>query len=103
MLGIKDGPFISNSDVFDHMLFELLQDYWVPFHHPHRRYFWWLKNYMPKVERFIRKKWLKCFPKREIILRKIELKDEDFNPIKFKQDSEGYFAGLEGEKQMIFV
>ena len=24
-------------------------------------------------------------------MRKIELKDEDFNLIKFKQDSEGYF------------
>ena len=49
---------------------------------------------MPKVERFIRKNWLKCLPKREIVLRKIELKDEDFNLIKFKQDSEGYFEKL---------
>ena len=49
MSGIRDGRFISNSDLFDHMLSELLQDYWVQFHYPHRRY-------MPKVERFIRKK-----------------------------------------------
>ena len=70
MSGIRDGRFISNSDLFDHMLSELLQDYWVQFHYPHRRY-------MPKVERFIRKKWLKCPPKPKIILRTIELKDED--------------------------
>ena len=91
---MTDGPFISSSELFDHTRFELLQDYWVHFHHPHLRYFWWLKNYMLKVERFIRKNWLKCLPKREIVLRKIELKDEDFNLIKFKQDSEGYIEKL---------
>ena len=70
MSGIRDGPFTSNSDLFDHTFSELLQDSWLHFHHPHCRYFWWLKNYISKVERFIRKKWLKCLPKGEIILRR---------------------------------
>ena len=98
MSGIRDGSFILNSDMFDHTFFELLQDSWVHYHHPHCRYFWRLKNYMPKVERFIRKKWLKCLAKGEIIFKKIELKDEDFNSKKFKQDSEGYFEKLLASK-----
>ena len=76
------------------MLFELLKDYWVHFHHAHRLYFWWLKHYMPKVKRLIQKKWLKRLPKREIVLKTIEENDEDFNPLAFKENRESYFEKL---------
>lgn len=72
MSGIRDWPFISNSDLYDKTLFSLLKDYWINFHHPHRCYFSSLKSYMPKVEKYIRKKWVKLLSKRKLVMRKIQ-------------------------------
>ena len=55
MSGMTDGPLISSLELFDHSLFELLQDYWVHFHHPHLRYFWWWKITCPKSKDLLEK------------------------------------------------
>ena len=55
MSGMTDGPLISSLELFDHSLFELFQDYWVHFHHPHLRYFWWWKITCPKSKDLLEK------------------------------------------------
>ena len=97
MSAIRNGLFISDEDLFDNTLYTLLTFYWIHFHHLHRCYFWCLKNYLPKVKKMIGMKWVKCLPKNEIVLQKMEEKDERFNPLGFEENSEGYF-----EKLMIF-
>ena len=92
MSAIRDEPF--NSDLSSNTLFQFLNNYWINFHYLHKKYFWGLKTYMLKVEKYIRIKWLKYLLNRELGLERIREKDEDFNPLRFLENSENYFEKL---------
>ena len=75
MSDTKDGSNISGSNIYDDTFFNHLIDYWINFHHPSSRYFWWLKTYMPKLERSIWRKWVDHLLDREIVFERIRKKD----------------------------
>lgn len=49
---------------------------------------------MSKLERQIRKKWVKSLPDIEVFFERIKDKDESVNPLKFLEESELYFQKL---------
>ena len=65
------------------------------FHDPHKRCFWWYPETLTKIERNIRKKWVKDSPNVDIILQKIEKGDQSIRAINLEEyDAEKYFEIL---------
>lgn len=63
------------------------------FHDPNKRSFWWYPEILGKLERNIRRKWVKDLPNVNIILEKIKRSDDSVKPINLFQtkDSKQYF------------
>ena len=50
---------------------------------------------MPRLERNIRRKWLKSLPDVELFLKFVKDKYNRFNPFSFNNNSEDYFETLQ--------
>ena len=77
------------------ILFENIKRFWRNCHHENRRYFFWLGELMPRLERNIRRKWLKSLPDVELFLTFVKDKYDCFNPFYFNNNSEDYFETLQ--------
>ena len=83
------GKYVKSDTLHLHLI-----DYWNNCRHPHRKYFWWIKTLIPKLERQIRKKWDKCLPDIKFFFEKMKDKDDSVNPLKYLDESEMYFQSL---------
>ena len=86
-----EGKYINEDTLFLH-----LYDYWTNFHDPNKRFLWWRESIMIKIEKNIRKKWVKDLPDVAFVLERIKANNQRFNSSNFfeKYDSENYFELL---------
>lgn len=76
-------------------LFENIKRFWRNYHLENRRYFFWFGELMPRLERNIRRKWLKSLSDVELFLKFVKDKYDRFNPFSFNNNSKDYFETLQ--------
>ena len=69
-----EGKYINEGTLFLH-----LYDYWTNFHDPNKRFLWWRESIMIKIEKNIRKKWVKDLPDVDFVLERIKANNQRFN------------------------
>ena len=87
---------ISEKRIKKDTLFCNINDYWTTSHDLYKRCFWWYPKTLTKLEKNIRKKWVKDLPNVDIILKKMERGNQSVRPINFLEeyDAEKYFELL---------
>lgn len=96
-------PFLrvsGNDDLYgknmkNQTFFKNIERFWKNCHHGNRRYFFWFGELMPRVERNIRKRWLKRLPGVELSLKFVKDSCDHFNPFSFNDNPEDYFQTLQ--------
>ena len=84
MNGYK-GEYIQNDTSFLH-----IHDYWTNFHHPNKKFFWCNETLLSKLERYIRRKWVRTLPAVEMLIERKKEKDERLNPTSYLKENEKY-------------
>ena len=57
---------LYGKNVFSQTLFENLKRFWKNYHNGNKRFFWWIKILLERLETSIRIKWLADLPKIEL-------------------------------------
>ena len=83
------GKYVKNSTLHLHLI-----DYWTNLHHRHRKYYWWHKTLMPKLNRQIQRKLVSCLPDIKVFFERMQDKDESISFLKILGDSKKYFQEL---------